>query len=204
MAARLERAGVTDRRLLEALATVPRHRLIPEALRGRAYHDVSLPIGEGQTISAPSVVAAMTQALALEGPESVLEIGTGSGYQAAILSRLASRICSVERVPRLAARARTALDQLRISNVVIHLGDGSRGRPQDAPFDAIVVTAGGPAVPQPLLDQLAPGGCLVGPFGSREEQRLLCVRRTRRGRVEHQVLGRCRFVDLLGAHGWAA
>ncbi len=204
MAARLERAGVTDRRLLEALATVPRHRLIPEALRGRAYHDVSLPIGEGQTISAPSVVAAMTQALALEGPESVLEVGTGSGYQAAILSRLASRICSVERVPRLAARARTALDQLRISNVVIHLGDGSSGRPQDAPFDAIVVTAGGPAVPQPLLDQLAPGGCLVGPFGSREEQRLLCVRRTRRGRVEHQVLGRCRFVDLLGSHGWAA
>ena len=134
----------------------------------------------------------------------MLEVGTGSGYQAAILSRLASRICSVERVPRLAARARTALDQLRISNVVIHLGDGSSGRPQDAPFDAIVVTAGGPAVPQPLLDQLAPGGCLVGPFGSREEQRLLCVRRTRRGRVEHQVLGRCRFVDLLGAHGWAA
>ncbi len=204
MAARLERAGVTDQRLHEEFTAVPRHRLIPEALRGRAYHDVSLPIGEGQTISAPGVVAAMTEALGLQGPESVLEVGTGSGYQAAILSRLASRICSVERVPRLAARARTALDQLRISNVVIHLGDGSSGRPQDAPFDAIVVTAGGPAVPQPLLDQLAPGGCLVGPFGSREEQRLLRVRRTRRGGVEHEMLGRCRFVDLVGAHGWAA
>ncbi len=204
MAARLERAGVTDRRLLEAFATVPRHLLIPEALRGRAYHDVSLPIGEGQTISAPGVVAAMTEALALEGPESVLEVGTGSGYQAAILSRLASRICSVERVPRHAARARTALDQLGVSNVVVHLGDGSSGRPQDAPFDAIVVTAGGPAVPQPLLDQLVPGGCLVGPFGSREEQRLVRVRRTHWGGVEHEVLGRCRFVDLVGAHGWAA
>jgi protein-L-isoaspartate(D-aspartate) O-methyltransferase len=204
LAARLARGGVTDPRLLEAFAAVPRHRLIPEALRGRAYHDVSLPIGDGQTISAPGVVAAMTQALALEGPESVLEVGTGSGYQAAILSRLASWICSVERVPRLAARARTALDQLGVSNVVVHLGDGSAGRPQDAPFDAIVVTAGGPGVPQPLLEQLVPGGCLVGPFGSREEQRLLRVRRTRRGGFEHTVLGRCRFVDLVGAHGWAA
>ncbi len=204
MAARLERDGVADRRLLAAFATVPRHRLIPEALRGRAYQDVSLPIGEGQTISAPGIVAAMTEALDLEGPESVLEVGTGSGYQAAILSRLATRICSVERVPRLAARARTALDQLGVANVVVHLGDGSSGRPQDAPFDAIVVTAGGPGVPQPLLDQLAPDGCLVGPFGSREEQRLLRVRRTRRGDFEHEVLGRCRFVDLVGAHGWAA
>jgi len=204
LAARLERAGVTDRRLLQAVATVPRHRLIPEVLRGRAYRDVALPIGDGQTISAPGVVAAMTEALDLQGPESVLEVGTGSGYQAAILSQLAAQICSVERVPRLAALARTALDSLGICNVVVHLGDGSNGRPQDAPFDAIVVTAGGPTVPQPLLDQLAPGGCLVGPFGSREEQRLLRVRRTRRGDFEHTVLGRCRFVDLVGAHGWAA
>jgi protein-L-isoaspartate(D-aspartate) O-methyltransferase len=204
MAERLAAAGVDQVRVIEALASVPRHRLVPEALHAEAYRDVALPIGEGQTISAPGVVAAMTAALELAGSESVLEIGTGSGYQAAVLSRLAGRVISVERVPRLAARARTALDELGVSNVIVYLGDGSLGRPQDAPFDAIVVTAGGPEVPQPLIDQLAPGGRLVGPFGTRDEQALLRVRKSSDGRLTREVLGRCRFVDLVGAHGWVA
>jgi protein-L-isoaspartate(D-aspartate) O-methyltransferase len=165
---------------------------------------VALPIGEGQTISAPGVVAAMTQALALEGHETVLDIGTGSGYQAAILSRLAARVISIERVGRLAAAARRSLDRLGVSNVVVYLGDGSLGRAADAPYAAIVVAAGGPEVPRPLLEQLAPGGRLVGPFGSREEQRLLRIERESDGSFRTEVLGRARFVDLVGAHGWAA
>jgi protein-L-isoaspartate(D-aspartate) O-methyltransferase len=201
---RLKAAGIRDRRVLEAFARVPRHRLIPEPLRGQAYRDVALPIGDGQTISAPSTVAAMTEALALVGTETVLEIGTGSGYQSAILSQLAARVVSIERVPGLAARARTALDGLGVSNVIVHLGDGTAGRPADAPYQAIVVTAGGPEVPQPLLDQLEVGGCLVGPFGEREKQELIRVRCDRPGIFSREVLGPCRFVDLLGTHGWAA
>ena len=204
MAERLARSGVRDPRVLAAFASVPRHRLVPEALRGKAYRDVALPIGDGQTISAPGVVAAMTEALGLTGSETVLEVGTGSGYQAAILSRLAARVISIERIPKLAASARTALDALGVSNVVVYLGDGSEGRPQDAPFDAIVVTAGGPEVPPPLLAQLKIGGALVGPFGGREEQELLRIRRLPGGGFQREVIGRCRFVDLVGSHGWAA
>ena len=201
---RLRASGIRDERVLEAIARVPRHLLIPEALRGRAYQDVSLPIGDGQTISAPSTVAAMSQALQLAGAETVLEVGTGSGYQAAILSRLVARVISIERIPRLAARARTALDKLGVNNVVIHLGDGTAGRASEAPFDAIVVTAGGPDVPQPLLAQLAPGGRLVGPFGPREAQKLIRMRRDGCGNFSREELGPCRFVELLGTHGWAA
>ncbi|MBW2270339.1 MAG: protein-L-isoaspartate(D-aspartate) O-methyltransferase [Deltaproteobacteria bacterium] len=201
---RLGAQGITDRRVLDAFRAVARHELIPEALQLRAYEDTSLPIGGGQTISAPGVVAAMTAALELTGSESVLEVGTGSGYQAAILARLASRVVSIERLPRLAAEARRSLDRLRVSNVVVHLGDGTAGRPSDAPFDAIIVTAGGPEIPQPLLDQLAVGGRLVGPFGAREEQSLYRVRCTGPLQFERERLGRCRFVDLVGAHGWAA
>jgi protein-L-isoaspartate(D-aspartate) O-methyltransferase len=146
----------------------------------------------------------MTEALELRGEESVLEVGTGSGYQAAVLARLAARVVSIERLPRLAADARRALDTLGVTNVLVHLGDGSKGRAADAPFDAIVVTAGGPEVPQPLLQQLAPAGRLVGPFGAREEQALVRMRRTGPDSFEREVLGRCRFVDLVGTHGWAA
>jgi protein-L-isoaspartate(D-aspartate) O-methyltransferase len=205
MVERLAAGGVQDRRVLDAFAAIPRHRLVPDALAGRAYDEnAALPIGEGQTISAPAIVATMTEALELSGGEQVLEVGTGSGYQAAILSFLAARVVSIERMPRLAASARSALDRLGVANVVVYLGDGSAGRAADAPFDAIVVTAGGPDVPPPLLAQLAPGGRLVGPFGSREEQRLIRVRRAADGRLAREVLGRCRFVDLVGEHGWAA
>lgn len=201
MVARLAAQGIRDSRVLDALAAVPRHRLVPEALRHQAYRDRALPIGDGQTISAPGVVAAMSQALGLRGSETVLEVGTGSGYQAAVLARLASRVVSVERIARLADRARSALDALGVSNVVVHLGDGTRGRPADAPFDAIVVTAGGPEVPESLLAQLGPKGRLVGPFGPRGRQSLVRVRRRGR-RFEREVLGPCRFVDLVGAGGW--
>jgi len=196
-------AGLTDVRVLAALDDVPRHLLVPEALGEQAYVDTAIPIGNGQTISAPGTVALMTQALELRGDEKVLEVGTGSAYQAAVLSHLAARVISIERVPKLAAQARSGLDRLGVDNVVVHLGDGSRGWPKEAPYDAIVVTAGGPEVPQPLLEQLAPAGRLVGPFGEKESQALLRFRRMGSGEFKKEVLGRCRFVDLIGEHGWA-
>ena len=204
MLERLQKEGIRDSRVLSAFGNVPRHSLVPEALRHQAYDETALPIGEGQTISAPLVVAVMSQALGLVGGEKVLEIGTGSAYQAAILSRLAERVISVERSPRLASRARTTLDELGITNVLVVLGDGSRGWRSQAPYDAIVVTAAALSVPEPLLDQLAPGGRLVGPFGSRDEQVLLRITRRPDGEFEREKLGRCRFVDLVGEHGWAA
>ncbi|HTY16518.1 MAG TPA: protein-L-isoaspartate(D-aspartate) O-methyltransferase [Myxococcota bacterium] len=203
MVERLARS-VRDPRVLAALEAVPRHWLLPEALHTQAYRDHALPIGDGQTISAPSTVARMSEALELTGGEHVLEIGTGSGYQAALLGLLAERVVSIERLPRLAADARRALDRLGATNVVVHLGDGSLGRPADAPFDAIVVTAGAPRAPRPLLAQLAPGGRLVGPFGPRGDQRLVRVRRRPADQFVTEVLGPCRFVDLVGRHGWAA
>jgi protein-L-isoaspartate(D-aspartate) O-methyltransferase len=204
MVARLRDRGIRDPRVLAALRSVPRHRLVPEALRHRAYDESALPIGERQTISAPEVVAAMSQALALRGDEKVLEIGTGSAYQSAILSHLAGRVISVERIPSLANRARSALDACGVSNVVVFLGDGTRGWPAEAPYDAIVVTAAAPSVPEPLLHQLAPGGRLVGPFGERDEQALLRITRLPDGIFQREKLGSCRFVDLVGEHGWAA
>lgn len=199
---RLRKSGITDPRVLDAFAAVPRHLLVPDALRDQAYQDTPLLIGEGQTISAPGVVARMTSALELVGNENVLEIGTGSGYQAAILSHLVNRVISIERIPRLAASARTALDRLGVSNVIVYLGDGTKGRPGDGPFDRIVVTAGGPRVPKVLLDQLAPGGLMVGPFGDRGNQVLLRIRRSEDGKLTREELGRCSFVDLIGQNGW--
>jgi len=202
MVERIAEAGVRDERVLRALEAVPRHRFLPDGFEHRAYEICSLPIGEGQTISSPDIVAAMTEALELTGDETVLEVGTGSAYQAAVLSKLAARVVSIERVPALANRARSTLDALGISNVVVHLGDGSLGRPADGPYDAILVTAGGPDVPQPLLDQLAPGGRLVGPFGGRDLQHLVPVRRSPDGTLAREELGQCVFVPLVGEHGW--
>lgn len=204
MVERLAESGVRDARVLAALEAVPRHWLVPEPLQAQAYKDSALPIGGGQTISAPSTVAAMSEALALRGGECVLEVGTGSGYQAAVLGALAERVVSIERLPRLAAEARRSLDRLGVGNVVVHLGDGTLGRPAEAPYDAIVITAGAPAVPEPLLEQLAPGGRLVAPVGPREGQRLVRIDRGADGRFTREVLGACRFVDLVGRHGWAA
>ncbi len=203
MAERLVAAGHADARVAGAMVEVPRHELVSEALAHRAYDDVALPIGEGQTISAPSVVAAMTRALALSPGDRVLEVGTGSAYQTAILAQLAGEVVSIECAPRLAARARRALDALGVTNAVVHLGDGSLGRASDGPYDAVVVTAGGPAeVPPPLLEQLRPGGRLVGPFGTRETQELLRLTREPGGRVRRENLGACHFVALVGRHGW--
>jgi protein-L-isoaspartate(D-aspartate) O-methyltransferase len=203
MLERLAQGGIRDPRVLEALAAVPRHTLVPEALGHRAYDEAPLPIGAGQTISAPGTVAAMSAALALSGAEKVLEIGTGSAYQAAVLSRLAARVISIERVPALASRARRALDGMGITNVVVQLGDGTRGWPSEAPYDAIVVTAGGPEIPEPLLAQLGAGGRLIGPFGPRGKQQLMRVRRDLAGRLQApEPLGAARFVDLVGEHGW--
>ena len=204
LAERLAADGICDVRVLKAIAAVPRHLLVADALSHQAYEDAPLPIGEGQTISAPGIVAAMSEALELRESDRVLEIGTGSGYQAALLARLAERVISIERIPALAERAENALRALGVRNVVVKLGDGTRGCPELAPFDAILVTAGGPEVPPPLLEQLATGGRLVGPFGRRGAQTLVRVRRGVNGRFASEALGRCRFVDLVGEHGYPA
>ena len=200
---RLKARGIRDARVLAAFEDVPRHDLVPEALWGQAYKDTALPIGEGQTISAPGIVATMTAALGLTGGESILEVGTGSGYQAAILSRLVSRVISIERIPELAQKARVGLEALGVGNVELILGDGTCGYPEGAPFDGIVVTAGGPDVPRPLLEQLKVGGRLVGPFGPKDRQVLVRMRRTGRARFTREELGSCLFVDLIGRNGWA-
>ena len=166
LVSKLAQAGIKDESVLAAMKSIPRHILIPEILRGQAYHDQALPIGEGQTISAPGVVARMTQALCLRGAERILEIGTGSGYQAAVLSRLVESVTSIERIPRLAAAARGHLDRMGISNVTIFLGDGTRGRTESGPYDGILVTAGGPAPARADSFTTARGGSLGGPLWS--------------------------------------
>jgi protein-L-isoaspartate(D-aspartate) O-methyltransferase len=192
----IEARGVHDARVLAALRRVPRHELVPERERAAAYEDKPLPIGRGQTISQPYVVAAMTQALGLKGGERVLEIGTGSGYQAAVLAELCKQVYTIELEPELAARAKADLARLGYANVEVRQGDGFRGWPEHAPFDAVIVTAAPEQVPPPLVEQLAVGGRLVIPVGD-DEQQLLLLRKTEKG-IERQVLFGVRFVPMRG------
>lgn len=193
--------GIKDPRVQQAMRKVPRHFFVESALADRAYEDGPLPIGEKQTISQPYMVALMTEALELAGNEKVLEIGTGSGYQTAILAEIAPNVFSIEKIRSLATRARATLDDLGYYNVAIQVGDGTLGWSEHAPFDAILVTAGAPAVPQPLVEQLSIGGRLVIPLGDEQSQVLKRFRRTATG-LEEEQLGECRFVKLCGKYGW--
>jgi len=193
--------GVTDARVLAAMRKVPRHRFVDEALRDRAYGDYPLPIGEGQTISQPFIVGRMTELLRLSGREKVLEVGTGSGYQAAVLGQCAARVCTVERLPRLAARARQTLEELGYSNVWGRTANGTFGWPDEAPFDRILVAAGGPAVPPPLFAQLAEGGLMVMPVGGPDTQRLQLIEKVR-GEMRVTDDSGCVFVPLIGKYAW--
>lgn len=193
--------GIHDVRVIEAMRKVPRHLFVDEALQDQSYSDHPLPIGEKQTISQPYIVALMTESLGLQGREKVLEIGTGSGYQAAILAELAGRVFSIERYPNLAYRSNQILQKLGYKNVIVRVADGTLGWPDEAPFDGIVVTAGTPKVPQPLVDQLSVGGRMVIPVGDRLSQELVLVERGREG-IRKTNLGGVRFVDLVGKWGW--
>jgi protein-L-isoaspartate(D-aspartate) O-methyltransferase len=194
--------GIRDRRVLSAMRSVPREAFVPAHLRQFAYADCPLPIGADQTISQPLMVATMLAALGLAGNERVLDVGTGSGYQAALLGELAREVVSIEVVPALAAKAAAALARLGYDNVEVVTADGSRGWPSRAPYDAIVVGAGAPEVPRPLIEQLAPGGRLVVPVGGDREQQLVRVTRSRDQLVEER-LGPCIFVPLVGSHGFS-
>jgi protein-L-isoaspartate(D-aspartate) O-methyltransferase len=197
----LRRRGITDKRVLDVMSAVPRHEFVPADLRGRSYEDAPLPIGEGQTISQPYIVAAMTAALRLSGSECVLEIGTGCGYQAAILSLLASEVFTVECRTSLATSAASRLARLGYANVHVHCGDGTLGLPDLAPFDAILVAAAAPSVPPPFQAQLSEGGRLILPVGDEELQELQFIER-RGGAFHTRALEGCRFVPLVGCHGW--
>ena len=199
----LAERGITDIRVLDAMRRVPRHLMVEEALRFRAYDDHPLPIGEGQTISQPFIVALTCQALSLRGAERVLEIGTGSGYQTAILAELAEKVYTIERLKSLGSRARERLEALGHHNVAGRIADGSLGWPEESPFDAIVVAASSPEVPAPLKEQLAEGGRLVIPIGEVDEQALVRITKER-GESRLENLSACVFVKLVGKHGWKA
>ena len=193
--------GIQVPRVVEAMRKVPRHLFLEEAFWDRAYGDHALPIGEKQTISQPYMVARMTEALELTAGKKVLEIGTGSGYQTAILAELAANVFTIERVRSLFQKAQATLNRLQYRNVVFKLFDGTYGWPEEAPFDAIIVTAGAPDIPPSLVDQLKPGGCLVIPVGERTGQTLKKVVKSREGLVSTHLTG-CVFVPLVGAFGW--
>lgn len=197
----LVRRCIKDQRVLNAFLEVPRHKFVEEYLKYKAYDDYPLSIGYGQTISQPYMVALMTEAINPQPAERILEIGTGSGYQAAILSRLCSAVYTIERISALASRARKALDDLGYFNVHIRLGDGTMGLPQDAPYDGIIVTAGAPHVPESLIGQLREDGRLIIPIGDEGIQDLKRIIRTKDG-VKEESLGGCRFVKLIGKNGW--
>jgi protein-L-isoaspartate(D-aspartate) O-methyltransferase len=193
--------GVADPRVIAAMRRVPRHLFVDEALRDRAYGDHPLPIGDGQTISQPFIVGRMTELLALTGREKVLEVGTGSGYQAAVLAELAARVCTMERIPRLATRARQVLEGLGCNTVWVRTANGTLGWPDEAPFDRIVVAAGGPSVPPPLFEQLAEGGRMVMPVGDATGQVLQLVEKVN-GQVRTSEHSACMFVKLVGKYAW--
>jgi protein-L-isoaspartate(D-aspartate) O-methyltransferase len=197
----LEARGVEDRRVLDAMREIPRHRFIPDEFGAAAYHDRPLPIGSGQTISQPYIVGLMTSLLELKQNDKVLEIGAGSGYQAAILSKLARSVISVERLPEIAAKAKGLMQGLGIANVNVVVGDGTLGYAPDAPYDGIIITAASPDIPPPLIDQLADMGRLVAPVGSRDLQQLVRIRK-QGDRISRETFGGVVFVPLLGCHGW--
>ncbi len=202
VAEQLVARGIADPRVLAVMGEVPRHLFVQEALARQAYMDNPLPIGEGQTISQPYMVALMTELLKVEPGMKVLEIGTGSGYQAAVLGRLGADVYTVERIPGLCESARDRLRGMGLFNVHVKLDDGTLGWPSAAPFDRVMVTAGGPEVPQPLVDQLAEGGRLVIPVGAtRRTQCLVLVEKTGGQARQSEICG-VQFVDLVGAHGW--
>ena len=194
--------GITDERVLDAVYRVKRERFVPESLKDRAYDNHPLPIGESQTISQPYIVALMTQALDLRPEDKVLEIGTGSGYQTAILAELSGVVYSVERLGPLAMRARTNLYSQGYTNIILISGDGTKGLPECAPFNKIIVTAAAPRVPDTLLEQLKNGGKMVVPVGGKQVQDLQLVEKALNGRLTKRSLGGCRFVPLIGNEGW--
>ena len=197
----LIRRGISDRRVLDAMRSVPRHRFVPTELAEHAYDDAPLPIGESQSISQPYMVALICEVAELDGFERVLEVGTGSGYQAAVLSRLAAEVRTVECIEHLCDRARTILNGVAARNVQVRLGDGSFGWPEEAPFDAIVVTAAMPGIPIALLGQLKPDGRLIAPIGEQELQTLVRIRRVK-GHWQEEYFGECRFVRMTGKYGF--
>ena len=198
---------INDRRVIDAMLKIPRHIFVQEAFAAQAYNDKALPIGEKQTISQPYIVALMTEKLALTGSEKVLEIGTGSGYQTALLATLADRVFSAERIRPLALRARKCLDSLKLFNIQLRIND-NEGSPigweEEAPFDAIIVTAGAPDVPAVLTDQLARGGRMVIPVGTDTDQQLITIFKNDEGELELETSVMCRFVPLIGRQGWQA
>lgn len=198
----LRPSGITDERILAAMRKVRREKFIPESLRDRAYGNYPLPIGENQTISQPYIVALMTQALDLRRTDKVLEIGTGSGYQAAILAELSSIVYTIERIETLSNRARTNLYSQGYDNVYLIVGDGTLGLPEYAPYDKIIVTAAAPRVSESLYEQLAGGGKMVIPVGNRYVQDLQLIEKALNGRKYKKSLGGCRFVPLIGKEGW--
>lgn len=197
----IENRGITDPRVIAAMLKVPRHLFVSDALSDQSYGDFPLPIGEQQTISQPYIVAEMTQSLNLHGEDRVLEIGTGSGYQAAILAEIAFRVYTVERIHSLYSKARSLFDRLYYHNIVTKYSDGSIGWESESPFDAIIVTAGSPDIPKTLVSQLAIGGRMVIPVGNQHSQDLIKLYRDEKG-IHTTNLGGCRFVKLVGEHGW--
>lgn len=197
----IEARGITDKNVIAAMLKVSRHQFVSEALMDQAYGDYPLPIGEQQTISQPYIVAEMTQALQLNKDDRVLEIGTGSGYQAAILSEMAFRVYTIERIHSLFIKSRKLFDRLRYHNIVTKYSDGTSGWPDESPFDAIIVTAGAPGAPKVLIDQLSVGGRMIIPIGDKHSQELIKIYRDQDG-IHRTNLGGCRFVKLIGEYGW--